>query len=72
MDRTRALAKRSKRGTRSVRQGTLVLSERDRQIFFDALADPQKPNARLRRAFRAAGERANSATGVGRKGRGQA
>ena len=29
-----------------------VLSERDRQIFFDALVHPPRPNARLRRAFR--------------------
>ena len=29
----------------------LVLSERDRQIFFDVLVHPPKPNARLRRAF---------------------
>jgi uncharacterized protein (DUF1778 family) len=31
---------------------TLVLSERDRHIFFDALIHPPKPNARLRRAFK--------------------
>lgn len=31
---------------------TLVLSERDRQIFFNALIHPPKPNARLRRAFK--------------------
>jgi uncharacterized protein (DUF1778 family) len=35
------------------RHETLVLSERDRQIFFDALVHPPKPNARLRRAFKA-------------------
>jgi uncharacterized protein (DUF1778 family) len=31
----------------------LVLSERDRQIFFDLLVHPPKPNAKLRRAFKA-------------------
>jgi uncharacterized protein (DUF1778 family) len=36
------------------RHETLVLSERDREIFFDALVHPPKPNARLRRAFKAA------------------
>src|SRR6202451_3897655 len=36
---------------------TLVLSERDRQIFFDALIHPPKPNARLRRAFKSERER---------------
>ena len=30
----------------------LVLSERDRAAFFDALVHPPKPNARLRRAFK--------------------
>lgn len=30
---------------------TLVLSERDRTVFFDALVNPPKPNERLRRAF---------------------
>lgn len=35
------------------RHETLVLSERDRQIFFDALVNPPKPNTRLRRAFKA-------------------
>jgi uncharacterized protein (DUF1778 family) len=39
------------------RHETLLLSERDRQVFFDALVHPPKPNARLRRAFRAAKER---------------
>jgi len=34
------------------RHETLVLSERDRRIFFDALVHPPKPNTRLRRAFR--------------------
>lgn len=35
----------------------LLLSERDRTAFFDALVRPPKPNARLLRAFRAAQER---------------
>lgn len=39
------------------RHETLVLSERDRRIFFDALINPPKPNARMRRAFKAARER---------------
>lgn len=39
------------------RHETLLLSERDRQVFFDALVHPPKPNARLRRAFRSAKER---------------
>ena len=39
------------------RHETLLLSERDRQVFFDALVHPPKPNARLRRAFRSARER---------------
>jgi uncharacterized protein (DUF1778 family) len=39
------------------RHETLVLSERDRAAFFDALVHPPKPNARLRRAFRSAEER---------------
>jgi uncharacterized protein (DUF1778 family) len=30
---------------------TLVLSERDRAVFFDALVNPLAPNKRLRRAF---------------------
>jgi uncharacterized protein (DUF1778 family) len=34
------------------RHESLVLSERDRTVFFDALMNPPKPNARLRRAFR--------------------
>jgi hypothetical protein len=34
------------------RHETLVLSKRDRQIFFDTLICPPKPNARLGRAFR--------------------
>ena len=36
---------------------TLVFSERDRQIFFDALIHPPKPNPRLRRAFEIERER---------------
>lgn len=36
---------------------SLVLSERDRKAFFDALISPPRPNARLRRAFQAAGKR---------------
>jgi uncharacterized protein (DUF1778 family) len=39
------------------RHQSLVLSERDRAAFFDALVHPPKPNARLRRAFRSAEER---------------
>jgi uncharacterized protein (DUF1778 family) len=35
----------------------LFLSERDRAVFFAALLRPPKPNARLRRAFRAAQKR---------------
>lgn len=34
--------------------GTLVLSERDREVFFDLLVNPPTPTLRLRRAFRAA------------------
>ncbi len=30
----------------------LALSDRDREAFFKVLANPPKPNARLRRAFR--------------------
>ena len=40
-----------------LRHESLVLSERDRAAFFDALVHPPKPNARLKRAFRAAEER---------------
>jgi uncharacterized protein (DUF1778 family) len=36
------------------RHETMVLSERDRKVFFDALMHPPRPNARLKRAFRAA------------------
>jgi uncharacterized protein (DUF1778 family) len=39
------------------RHETMVLSERDREAFFNALVHPPKPNARLRRAFRSAQER---------------
>jgi uncharacterized protein (DUF1778 family) len=31
---------------------TLVLSDRDREVFFDVLMHPPKPNSRLRRALR--------------------
>jgi uncharacterized protein (DUF1778 family) len=37
------------------RHESLVLSERDREVFFDALIRPPEPNAQLRRAFKAAG-----------------
>jgi uncharacterized protein (DUF1778 family) len=39
------------------RHETIVLSDRDREVFFDALVHPPKPNARLRRAFRSARKR---------------
>jgi uncharacterized protein (DUF1778 family) len=39
------------------RYESLVLSERDRAAFFDALIHAPKANARLRRAFRSAEER---------------
>jgi len=39
------------------RHETLTLTARDRQIFFDALINPPRPNARLRRAFKAERER---------------
>lgn len=39
------------------RHESLVLSERDRAVFFDTLIHAPKPNARLRRAFRSAEER---------------
>jgi uncharacterized protein (DUF1778 family) len=38
-------------------QQSLLLSERDREAFFEALVHPPKPNERLERAFRAARER---------------
>ena len=34
------------------RHGTLALSERDRQAFFEALINPPEPNERLKRAFK--------------------
>ena len=39
------------------RHESLAFSERDREVFFDALVRAPKPNARLRRAFRLAEER---------------
>jgi uncharacterized protein (DUF1778 family) len=39
------------------RHETLVFSERDRKMFFDALIHATEPNERLRRAFRSAEER---------------
>ena len=39
------------------RHETLVLSERDRKVFFDALVHAPRPNGRLKRAFRSAEER---------------
>jgi uncharacterized protein (DUF1778 family) len=39
------------------RSDTLELSERDRQVFFDALMNPPKPNSRLKRAFKTEAER---------------
>jgi uncharacterized protein (DUF1778 family) len=39
------------------RNDALFLSERDRQIFFDTLIHPPKPNAHLKRAFKLARER---------------
>jgi uncharacterized protein (DUF1778 family) len=39
------------------RHETIVLSQRDRQIFFDTLINPPRPNARLKRAFKAELER---------------
>ncbi len=38
------------------RHESLALSERDREVFFDALVNAPKPNARLRQAFRLAEE----------------
>jgi uncharacterized protein (DUF1778 family) len=35
------------------RHDALVLSERDRQVFFDTLINPPKLSARLKRAFKA-------------------
>ncbi|OIQ94280.1 hypothetical protein GALL_237100 [mine drainage metagenome] len=42
------------------RHETLTLSVRDRQVFFDTLVNPPKPNERLLRAFKAEGERVGS------------
>ncbi len=42
------------------RHETILLSDRDRHVFFDALVHPPKPDARLRRAFRSARERVSS------------
>jgi uncharacterized protein (DUF1778 family) len=39
------------------RHESMVLSERDRLVFFDVLVHPPKPHARLKRAFRSARER---------------
>ena len=39
------------------RHETIALSERDCEVFFDALVLFPKPNARLKRAFRSARER---------------
>lgn len=36
-----------------LRHETMILSQRDREAFFNALVHPPRPNARLRRAFRA-------------------
>jgi uncharacterized protein (DUF1778 family) len=42
------------------RHETLVLSERDRQVFFDALVNPPELHPRLRRAFEAERDRIES------------
>jgi uncharacterized protein (DUF1778 family) len=39
------------------RHEMLVLSERDREVFFDTLVNPPRPSVRLGRAFKAAGRR---------------
>ena len=39
------------------RHEQMTLSARDREAFFDALTHPPRPNARLKRAFRAASKR---------------
>ncbi len=39
------------------RHESIVLSERDREVFFDTLVHSPKSNARLRQAFRSAQER---------------
>jgi len=43
-----------------LRHESLVLSDRDREVFFDVLVNAPKPNARLRKAFKAAEERVAS------------
>lgn len=43
------------------RHETIQLSARDRQVYFDALIHPPKANARLKRAFASAKQRAVSA-----------
>src|ERR1700730_7668728 len=43
--------------TTITRHEMIVLSERDREAFFDALVHPPKPNARLKRAFQSARKR---------------
>jgi len=50
------------RATRETIAGheSLVLSERDREVFFNALVHAPQPNARLKRAFRQAEERVAS------------
>jgi uncharacterized protein (DUF1778 family) len=42
------------------RHETIVLSEKDREVFFDALVHPPKLNARLKRAFQSARKRVAS------------
>lgn len=42
------------------RHETIVLSKRDRDVFFNALIHPPKPSARLKQAFRSAQERVAS------------
>ncbi len=37
-----------------LRHESLMLSERDREVFFDVLVHAPEPNARLRRAFQSA------------------
>jgi uncharacterized protein (DUF1778 family) len=39
------------------RHESLILSARDREVFFDALVHPPEPNERLRKAFQSAKER---------------
>jgi uncharacterized protein (DUF1778 family) len=39
------------------RHETLILSERDRQVFFDTLINPPKLSARLKQAFKEARRR---------------